>query len=406
MGKPTSRVTEVRIRGPLATIAEEFRTSLLAAGYTPLTSVNKLRAAGYLSQWLATNDLGLCDLTEERIQEYLRTRRAKGHTWEISRLALVPLLDLLAGRSMLPSPASSRPPDGGVDVVLAQFQRYLLQERGLVLSTADAYVFRARRFLQRQAPDGDVRLLTATDVLDAIRAESAAVSVAATQYFVVAVRAFLRFCHMEGLTDADLSAAALSITGRRHAPLPRGITRSDAGALLQSCDRRTAVGQRDHAVLTTLLRLGLRATELADLTLEDIDWRAAEIEVHGKGRRDERLPLPADVGEAIVGYLRKARPKTHLREVFLSTIAPVHRLGRGAVSSIVRRACGRAGVAPVGAHRLRHTLACEMVSAGVPLPEIGQVLRHRGLTTTVVYARVGVAQLRTLAQPWPGEAER
>jgi integrase/recombinase XerD len=152
--------------------------------------------------------------------------------------------------------------------------------------------------------------------------------------------------------------------------------------------------------------LGLRAKELASLTLEDIDWRAAEMVVHGKGRRDERLPLPADVGAAIVGYLRWARPQTSSRQVFLSSIAPFHSLGSGAVSSIVRRACRRAGVTPVGAHRLRHTLACEMVSAGVPLQQIGQVLRHRSLDNTVVYARVGVAQLRTLARPWPGTPDR
>lgn len=405
MGKPKSKVCEVQIGGPLAAVTEDFRVALLEAGYTPLTAVNKLRSVGYLSRWLEAKELVPSDLTEERIQEYLRGRRAKGHGWEISRQALGAILNFLADRGMLPPP-SIAPPDDGVEALLARFGRYLLEERGLVASTAAAYVRRARRFLQSRAPDGDVRQLSAADVPDAIRTESAGLAVATTQSFVSVVRSFLRFCHLEGLTDADLSAAALSITGRRHSPLPRGIPRSDVSAMLRSCDLRTAVGRRDHAVLVTLLRLGLRAKELASLTLEDIDWRAAEIVVHGKGRRDERLPLPADVGAAVVGYLRWARPQTSTREVFLSTIAPVHRLGSGAVSAIVRRACRRAGVTPVGAHRLRHTLACEMVSAGVPLQQIGQVLRHRGLDNTVVYARVGVVQLRTLARPWPAEAER
>jgi integrase/recombinase XerD len=405
MGKPKSKVCEVRVRGPLAAIAEDFRVGLLEAGYTPLTAVNKLRSVGYLSRWLEARELEASDLTEERIQEYLRGRRAEGHDWEISRHALRPILDLLAGRGILPPP-SSAPSADGVEALLARFFRYLLEERGLVASTAVAYVRRVRGFLQSRAPDGDVRQLSAADVPDAIRTESTGLSVATTQTFVSVMRLFLRFCHLEGLTDADLSAAALSITGRRHSPLPRGIPRSDVSAMLRSCDRRTAVGRRDHAVLTALLRLGLRAKELASLTLEDVDWRAAEIVVHGKGRREERLPLPADVGAAVVGYLRRARPQTSIREVFLSAIAPVHRLGSGAVSAIVRRACRRAGVTPVGAHRLRHTLACEMVSAGVPLQQIGQVLRHRGLDNTVVYARVGVAQLRTLARPWPEEAER
>lgn len=176
------------------------------------------------------------------------------------------------------------------------------------------------------------------------------------------------------------------MTGRRRSSLPKGISRPDAEALLASCDRRRAVGRRDHAVVLLLLRLGLRAGEVARLMLEDIDWRAAEIVVHGKGRRDEALPIPADVGEALANYLQRGRPKTSRREVFLRAKAPFGGLTREAVSGIVRRACSRAGIAPIGAHRLRHTAACGMVSAGVSLSEIGQVLRHRSLVTTAIYA--------------------
>jgi integrase len=158
--------------------------------------------------------------------------------------------------------------------------------------------------------------------------------------------------------------------------------------------------------LLTLLRLGLRAGEVARLTLDDIDWRAGQVVVHGKGRREDRLPLPADVGEAIVGYPQRGRPTTTRREVFLRALAPIGPLGRGGVSSIVRRACRRAGVAPVGAHRLRHTLACELVAARVPLPEIGQVLRQRSIASTAIYARVDLESLRELALPWPGGEQR
>ncbi|MGH9225696.1 MAG: tyrosine-type recombinase/integrase [Acidimicrobiales bacterium] len=159
-------------------------------------------------------------------------------------------------------------------------------------------------------------------------------------------------------------------------------------------------------MLVTLLRLGLRSSEVAALALPDIDWRAGELEVHGKGGRHDRLPLPADVGEAIAAYLRRGRPTSARRELFLRAIAPVAPLGRGGVSSIVRRACARAGVVPVGAHRLRHAMATEMVRAGVPLTEIGQVLRHRSTTSTSVYARVDLGQLRGLALPWPGGGVR
>lgn len=168
--------------------------------------------------------------------------------------------------------------------------------------------------------------------------------------------------------------------------------------MLRSGARRRSEGRRDYAVLITLLRLGLRAGEVAQLTLDDIDWRAAEI-VHGKGRRDDGLPLPVDVGEAVAGYLRRGRPATTRREVFLRALAPVAPLGRGGVSSIVRRACVRTGMSPIGAHRLRHTPACDMVSVGVPLSEIGQVLRHRSVSSTAIYACVDLEALRGGTRP-------
>ena len=169
-----------------------------------------------------------------------------------------------------------------------------------------------------------------------------------------------------------------------------------------SFDRRQPQGRRDYAIVLVLLRLGLRSAEVAGLALDDIDWRSGQVLVHGKGDREERLPLPADVGEAIVFYLKQGRPDTTGRALFLRLRAPIGPLGRGGVSAIVRRASVRAGMTGIGAHRLRHTLACEMVAAGVPLPEIGQVLRHRSLISTANYARVDLPAPRGLAQPWPG----
>jgi site-specific recombinase XerD len=267
-------------------------------------------------------------------------------------------------------------------------------------------VARAGRFLGGYTVDGQVGAVTAADITRAVTAEAGRVSVGSVQYYVAAVRAFLRFCHIKGLVTADLSAAALTVTGRRSSLLPKGISSGEAATLLHSCDRRTPSGWRDYAVLVTLLRLGLRAGELAGLRLEDIDWRAGQLVVHGKGRRDERLPLPADVAEAIIAYLLRGRPATTRREVFLTVTAPVRGLTREAVSSIVRHACDRAGLPEIGAHRLRHTAACAMVDAGVPLAEIGQVLRHRNQTTTAGYARVDLERLRSLARPWPGGEPR
>lgn len=180
-----------------------------------------------------------------------------------------------------------------------------------------------------------------------------------------------------------------------------GLSAADARALLTACDRRTAAGRRDYAVILLLMRLGLRACEVAALRLEDIDWRAGLITVHGKGQRLDQLPLPAEVGEAVAAYLRHARPDTVLREVFVRTIAPRAGLTREAVGCLVRRASIRARLTPFGSHRLRHTLACDLVRAGVPLHQIGQVLRHADATTTSIYARVDIDQLRTVARPWP-----
>jgi integrase len=208
----------------------------------------------------------------------------------------------------------------------------------------------------------------------------------------------------EGLLEGDLSGAALAVTGRRRTTLPRGIEPEAARALLRSCDRRTVVGRRDYAVLITLLRLGLRAGEVARLRLDDFDWRAGELVVRGKGARYDRLPLPVEVGGAIAAYLRRGRPRSDRREVFLQARAPFEPIATGTVGSTVRRACRRAGIAEVGPHRLRHTVACEMVKAHVPLVEIAQVLRHKSLQSTAIYARVDLDALRELAAPWPGGA--
>jgi site-specific recombinase XerD len=262
----------------------------------------------------------------------------------------------------------------------------------------------ARRLVEERG--ADLRSVVLDDTGAVVR-ESERVSASSTQQFACGLRAFLRFCFMEGLTTQDLSAAALSVTGRRRDALPRGIPVSDAKALLDSCDRRSSQGRRDYAVLVVLLRLGLRAGEVASMRLEDIDWRAAEVTVAGKGGRRDRLPLSAEVGEAIAGYLTRGRPKnTADRHVFLRAIAPIGAVGRGGVSSIVRRACRRAGIEQVGAHRLRHTVACQMVVGGASLSEVGQLLRHRSQVSSAIYGRVDVEALRGLARPWPGAVTR
>jgi integrase/recombinase XerD len=401
MGSPAIRVREVRVVGRLAPFAAAFKASLDECGYTASSSRQVMCVMAHLSRWLDEGGMAVADLTPGQVERYLAERRAAGYRSLCSPRGLASLLGMLAGLGVLP-PERPTAPGSALEVLLASFQRYLLEERALEACTAAAYTGRARRFLLGCVTEADLSGLSAADVTRAVSAEAEAVSAGSTRYFVCALRSFLRFCFVEGLVGSDLSGAALAVSVRRRSLLPQGLAKGDADALLASCDRRRSGGRRDYAILVTLVRLGLRAGEVAGLMLADCDWRAGEIVVHGKGGRDDRLPLPVEVGEAIAGYLRRGRPISARGEVFLRLVAPVGPLGRGGVSAVVRRACVRAGVAPVGAHRLRHTAACEMLGAGVGLPEIGQVLRHRSLASTAVYARVDLDALRGLARPWPG----
>jgi integrase/recombinase XerD len=404
MARPSSRVSRVLMTGPLASFADAYAAELRGRGYTALTTVNELRQMARLSGWLERSGLGAADLDGERVEAFLAAERAEGRRRACSRPALWCLLDVLrelgvVGCGEQTPPASARPRE----LLLTRFERYLLRQRTLAEGTAAGYVRHAGRFLDGLTGSGGLAELTAGAVTAAVlREATSGVSVSAAQFFICGLRAFLRFCFLEGIVETDLSRAALSLGGRRSCPLPRGISRADAAALLGSCDRRTAIGRRDYALLIALLRLGLRRGELAALRLEDLDWRAGEMVVHGKGGREDRLPLPVDVGAAIASYLRCGRPASQRREVFLRARAPHGPIAAGTVASTVRRACRRAGIAEVGSHRLRHTLACEMVAANVPLRQIGQVLRHQSLQSTAIYARADVDQLRQLAQPWPG----
>jgi integrase/recombinase XerD len=406
MGRPASRVCRVLMAGPLAPFAEAFSAELLERGYTPLTTVNQLRQVARLSRWLQAGGLSAAGLSRERVDEFLVWQRAAGcASSAVSRPGLICLLEVLGGLGVLASEPSV-PRASPLDLLLSSFERYLMSERGLAAGTIVGYVAHARWFVEGLGRDGVVGL-SAADVTGAVlRKAQSGVSVAAAQYFVSGLRAFLRFCFLDGLVEADLSQAALVVRGRRASLLPRGISRAEARVLLDSCDRRCALGRRDYALIVLLLRLGLRRGEIARLTLDDIDWRAGELVICGKGGREDRLPLPADVGAAIAAYLRRGRPASDRREVFLQARAPYMPIAAGTVASTVRRACRRAGIAEIGSHRLRHTAACEMVSAGVPIVRIGQVLRHRSLQSTAIYARVNIDQLRRLAAPWPGGEER
>lgn len=406
MVKARSRVSGVVLSGPLAPFCGAFRLELGARGYTPRSVVPQVRQVVRFSRWLEGQALTAVEVDEGRVEEFLAAQRATGrYTSQWSRVGLLCLLQVLREQGAA-APCSPTTSGSATEVLLGSFERYLLDERALAEGTVVGYVAHARRFLDWLSPQ-ELGSLTAAEVTAAVLAQTGhGWAVSTVQNFVAGLRAFLRFCFLQGLLDSDLSEAALAVTGRRRSALPQAISAAQGRALLASCDRRTALGRRDYAIIISLLRLGLRRSELAAVTLEDLDWRAGEIAIRGKGGRAERLPLPAEVGAAIAGYLSRGRPPSPRREVFLRARAPFTPIDAGTVSSTVRRACRRAGIASMGAHRLRHTLACQMVAAGVPLIRVGQVLRHKSLQSTAIYARVDVEGLRALAVPWPSVVPR
>lgn len=397
MGDPS----RVKVIGPLVPFVSGFRAELEAQGYRRGPVSDQLRLMAHVSRWLAGRGLDVVDLTPARIDEFLRARRVEGYTLWRSAKGLAPLLVYLRGLGVLPAPepAASSPASDLVE----RYQAYLVEERGLASGTVVGYLHVAGLFLatRPEVPGLGLEALTPGEVIEFVVAECSQRSRGSAKYVVGGLRALFRYCYLEGLTIRPLAEAVPAVANWRLTTLPKSLSPDEVAALLASCDRRTTFGRRDFAVLTLLARLGLRAGEVAGLCLEDVDWRRGELVVRGKGPKEERLPLPADVGEAIAGWLQRGRPRCTAREVFTRVRAPHRRLTPGGISAIVRAACARAGVVEVNAHRLRHTAATEMLRAGAGLDEIGQVLRHRSVLSTAIYAKVDRVALRTLAKPWP-----
>lgn len=399
MGKPS----RVRVSGPLEPYACGFREELARQGYTSNSASNQVQLMAHASRWLASSELGVGDLSPARVVEFLADRRAAGYTLWLSTKAMAPVLAYLRGLGVVatPSPVGPATP---AEELLQHYRAYLVQERGLAAATVCSYLHVARLFCVARSGDGELDLehLNAVEVTDFVLAECSTRTVGSAKYVVCGLRSLLRFLYVSGHTDVQLYAAVPKVAGWRLAGLPTAFGRQEVVRLLASCDRRSTFGRRDFAVLTLLVRLGVRAGEVAALELADIDWRAGEITIRGKGRRVERLPLPVDVGDALVGWLRRGRPRCECTNVFTRVRAPHRGLTSGGVSAIVRAACIRAGMPEVNAHRLRHTAATEMLRAGAGLAEVGQVLRHASVLTTAIYAKVDRDRLRTLALPWPG----
>jgi site-specific recombinase XerD len=397
--------SRVRVTGPLTSFADGFAAALSRQGYRPNAAADQLQLLAHLSRWLATKGLDATSLTASVLNEFLAARRSQGYTLWLSPKALAPLVGYMRGLGFaLPAPKAVLSP---AEALLARYRRYLVDARGLADTSARGYVDMVRPFVATRVVDDELDWvgLRPADLNAFVLSTCRSLSIGSAKLAVTALRSLLGYLHLEGLIPRPLGAVIPSVAGWRLAGLPRSLEPAEVGRLLAACDRRTRAGRRDFAMLVLLVRLGLCAGEVRTLSLEDIDWRAGELVVRGKGSRIERLPLPSDVGQAMAAYLRRGRPVTAQgRTLFVRVRAPHRPLSSGGVTSAVMGAASRAGLGRVSAHRLRHTVATQMVRSGVPLPEVGQVLRHRRLLTTAIYAKVDREGLRRLARPWPGGA--
>lgn len=392
--------------GPLAPFVDGFVVELSALGYTAGSAVQQMCLMAHLSAWLEAEGLEPAALSLVVVERFCCARRAAGYKSLLSFRALDSLLGYLRRLGVVPA-AETSVSGGAVEDLLSRYRRYLEIERGLVAGSSRVYVHWVRPFVEGIAgEDGlDLAGVDAAAVRRFVVGFCAGRSRRTTEVMVAALRALLRFLYFEGELSRLLVDAVPSVAVWRLSELPRRLEDEQVQRLLGACDRQTAQGRRDLAIVTVLVRLGLRAGAVAALSMDDIDWRAGEITAVGKGGRSELLPLPVDVGEAIVAYLRDGRPQRTLDgAVFVRMLAPYRALSSSGISMVVISAARRAGLGQVGAHRLRHTAASEMLRAGAGLPEIGQVLGHRAAATTAIYAKVDRDGLRQIARPWPGRS--
>lgn len=396
--------------GPLVTYLDSFAGALSAQGYAPRSIHRQVLLAANFSRWLKQEGVRLRGITADHPARYLRYRTRRLQSGRADAAALRHLIDFLRVEGVIPAekiPVRRLTP---VERCTQAYEQHLRDARALAEATIRNYVPFIRRFLKDCFGDGPVRLsrLRASDVLRFVRRQAPRLHTKTAKLMTTALRSFLRYASYRGGVTRDLAAAVPVVASWSMTSIPRAIAADQVRRLLASIDRRTAIGRRDYAILLLLARLGLRSSEVVFLELDDIDWSAGRLSVLGKRGQRSEFPLPSEVGQAIVAYLRRGRPNSTSRRVFLRAKAPVRGFQcSSSIASVVRHALQRARIdAPTyGAHQFRHGLATEMLRQGASLAEIGEVLGHRHPQTTTIYAKVDIQALRTLALPWPGGAQ-
>lgn len=398
-----NRAAAQRLRAnPIGSHLDGFTAWVAQCGYAWATIRQHVWALAAFGRWLHRRRRSVRDLRRRDADDFCR-RHCTVPRRQRDTAALGLFLTYLEAAHLIavPAPMIDRSP---VAQLQARYAAYLQHDRALPPSTATRHWFVLRRFLVERFGDRPIVLrdLQPDDVTRYLVRHVPTQSRCSTQ--VSTLRSFLRFLWQTGDIDRDLAAAIPPIRRWRLVDVPKYLKAAEVAHLLASVDRTSASGRRNYAILLLLARLGLRAGEVVRLELEDLDWRAGELTVRGKGSVHARLPLPRDAGAALATYLRTDRPTCGTRRVFVCLKAPHRGLGHSAtVSTLVHCALNRAGLTPptTGAHLLRHSLATDLLRHGTSLGDIGEVLRHRLRQTTEIYAKVDVDRLRTLAQPWP-----
>lgn len=392
--------------GPLVAYIDSFTALLNEQGYSQSSAHIQTRLVADFSQWLKRNKVAVHEITPEHSKRYLRcrTRHLRPRLGDAAALRrfLSLLLQLGVNTNKEVQIEATE-----VELIIEEFALYLRQERALATVTIVNYSDFAQQFLMGRFGAEQVRLgdLCAADVVAFVQCQAAYLHLKRAKLMTTALRSFLRFVRYRGDIAIDLAAAVPAVANWSMTTIPRSISPDHAKQVLAHCNSQTAAGKRDYAILLLLARLGLRAGEIAALTLDDIDWEVGHLQVHGKGGRECQFPLPVDVGEAIADYLQQGRPRNASRCLFLYAKAPIRGFkDQRSVGLIVKHAFDRAGIDSPrkGAHQFRHALATQMLRQGASLSEIGELLRHSSPETTRIYAKVDLDSLRTLALPWPG----
>ena len=395
--------------GPLTPYVDAFAVLLSERGYAKFTIKYKIRLVKVLGRWMHRQRLGIENLDEQTTVKFLQHRRRKRRIQLGDMPTLRLLLEHLRQSGVTPT-STLDVDDSELGRIDRDFANYLSQERRLSQASLVNYLPVVRRFLKECFGIRPILLgkIDREDISRFVVRHAHKLSRGRAKLMVTALRSFFRFLRLRGDISTDLAAVVPTVASWRFATLPKWIPPDQVELLLKSCDQNTTTGQRNYTILLLLARLGLRSGEVANMTLDDIDWEAGEIRVGGKSRRQDQLPLPKDVGEALARYLCQGRPRCLTRRVFVRMRAPLRGfLGSSAIYSMVRRAFDRAGIRPPqkGPHILRHSLATNMLRRGASLGEIGEILRHRDLNTTQIYAKVDLEALRRIAQSWPGNEQ-